>query len=445
MTRHLRWAGVGLCAFLLPACKGMSDSTESSDAQVGSNYVVANHAPGAAPMGSRDQIAQGMMAPDASDDNLPLLPPDAPPSNFKPNSKPPVEPLPVAQAASNGQSMVAEPLAPVAPPTPVAALAPVAAPAPAPAPAPVAPPAPVTSPAPVSAPAALVPVSAQDSIRYPDWPQLGASAANAGAMKRPEYLPAIEQAPAAPAILQESQINPPPGAVAPPSPIQPPQSSTSLKIPEPATIVVPPAAIAPATNNETILIQSLKAFQNNRPAEAAELLKQLDSTNQEVLMFLMPLMVRLSEGNVNSLPPDELAMLIDRLQMASSMLKSKAALRVDRACFCRGVRKFADVDPFEPHHEFRPGDMVFLYAELKNFTCEPIVPQGLQLGPARLQHSPGHDIGTAQRAQRSGMADRLAKNRLGSNAAAGLLSHLSLLRARQVARGRIHALVEYRG
>jgi hypothetical protein len=114
----------------------------------------------------------------------------------------------------------------------------------------------------------------------------------------------------------------------------------------------------------------MKAFQNNRPEEAVDLLKRLDPANQEVILFLMPLIVRLGEGNLNSMSQDELAMLIDRLQTATGMLRSKASLRIDRAIFCRGVRKFADVDPFDPRHEFRPGDMVFLYAELKNFTCE---------------------------------------------------------------------------
>jgi len=93
-------------------------------------------------------------------------------------------------------------------------------------------------------------------------------------------------------------------------------------------------------------------------------------------MCLMPVLVRLGEGNVNDLPPDELAISIDRLQTASTLLKSKAALRVDHACFCRGVRKFADIDLYEPRHEFHTGDMVFLYAELKNFTCNPVAAQG---------------------------------------------------------------------
>jgi hypothetical protein len=97
-------------------------------------------------------------------------------------------------------------------------------------------------------------------------------------------------------------------------------------------------------------------------------------------MSLMPLMVRLCEGSGGTLPPDEVALVVDRLQSASGALKSKAALRLDRLCFCQGVRKFADIDPYADKHEFHSGDMVFLYAELKNFTCEPAAAQGQQPG-----------------------------------------------------------------
>ncbi len=179
--------------------------------------------------------------------------------------------------------------------------------------------------------------------------------------------------PAAPAPLQASVPAPLQTKVAEPTPPAPTQATFAAPAPAvPATTTITSAP----TPNETLLLKAIRAFQSNQPKEAVAHLKKLDSTNQEVLMYLMPLIVRLSEGNVNSLPPDELAMLIDRLQTASTMLRAKSPLRADRVCFCRGVRKFADIDPFEAGHEFRPGEMVFLYAELKNFTCEAVAPQG---------------------------------------------------------------------
>jgi hypothetical protein len=39
------------------------------------------------------------------------------------------------------------------------------------------------------------------------------------------------------------------------------------------------------------------------------------------------------------------------------------------------VHNFAHVEPFPDRHEFRPGDVVYLYMELANFSCVP-VPKG---------------------------------------------------------------------
>jgi hypothetical protein len=354
MTRSLQWAGIGLCALLLPACKGAGDSTEAAYSSANPPVLVVNRPPGTAPAGSREQIAQGLGGPGSNDValstaptsgvvavGLPELPPSPPSSPSPPGDLAAPAGPPIANQAANGQMAV------VAPPI----LEPQAA---------------------DEIKQASLPPSAEappeDPIRRPEWPRLGIPAANSA--DRPEYLPQAEPTPTGPSSSRTIPLTPPADVAPVPAPAAPAQSSTSLKVVEPLAVSQAP------THNETILMQALGAFQNNRPAEAAEILKHLGAINQEVLMCLMPLLVRLGEGNVNNLPPDELAMSIDQLQTASMLLKSKAALRIDNACFCRGVRKFADVDLYEPRHEFRTGDMVFLYAELKNFTCSPVAAAG---------------------------------------------------------------------
>lgn len=204
-----------------------------------------------------------------------------------------------------------------------------------------------------------VDVNQPKDLKAPDWPNLGGKNPMPHSLGTPQKLPNLD----APAVKERT-----PTTMAPVEPLPPMNSGTSLKVIDPPPVVG--AAAITASSDETMLIRAIKAFQSNRPDEAVDYLKRLDSTNQEVLLYLMPIMVRLGEGSLNAMTPDELAMLIDRLQTATGMLRSKASLRIDRAMFCRGVRKFADVDAYEPRHEFRSGDMVFLYAELKNFTCE---------------------------------------------------------------------------
>jgi hypothetical protein len=209
--------------------------------------------------------------------------------------------------------------------------------------------------------------SGPPDLLAPPWPHLGPKGEKRNEAHEPIRLPSFDRPP--PKAPLAAPIDVPPV-----EPSQPMQSGTSMKVVDPINSI---AAVGPPANgDETTLVRAMKAFQANRPDEAVDLLKRLDPANQEVILFLMPLMVRLGEGNLSTMSPDELAMLIERLQTATGMLKSKASLRIDRALFCRGVRKFADVDPYEPRHEFRPGDMVFLYAELKNFTCEPVLHSG---------------------------------------------------------------------
>ncbi len=209
--------------------------------------------------------------------------------------------------------------------------------------------------------------------------------------------PALEPASATVPPLGTTAM--PPADLAQPETIPQAETSTSLKVSAAATPAVQPAPIPPVATDatpaapapapaptaavvaDTVLFQALRAFQNNQPEEALEHLKRLDAANHELLVYLLPLMVRLADGGSKALPPEELATMIDRLQAASSMLKSRATLRADRVCFCRSVRRFGDVDSYEASHEFRAGDMVSLYAELKNFTCE-LVAAPTQAGAA---------------------------------------------------------------
>jgi hypothetical protein len=339
MTRRLHWAGIGICAFLLPACAS-DDKLTDPYYRGGPGYVLMNPANNPA---SRRLVNDPGYAR-AGDPRR--VPPD-----------PVIKPAPPVDEVKPPVEMVKheEPTADVLPPV-------------------------------VEPPAAGGPrVIAQmdEEIKKPDWPLIGGKPiVDPPVVKPPEGQPKVEPSVVKPPEMLP-KIEPPvvPGpavpadpmiGIKPPDDVGPPLSGTSLKVPEPAAPTVG-AAPQPMSADETLLVRAIRAFQANRPQDAAEALKHLDPANQEVLMYLTPLLVRLTETSTNSMPPDELAMQIDRLQNAATMMKGKAALRADRVCFCKGVRKFADVDPYDARHEFRPGDMVFLYAELKNFTCEPIM------------------------------------------------------------------------
>lgn len=124
-----------------------------------------------------------------------------------------------------------------------------------------------------------------------------------------------------------------------------------------------------SANGDSPLLQAVRAYQQKRPEEAVEHLKACDPASQQMLLSLMPALVRLSEGKLAQMKPEEMDMLLDQLTQAPNQLRSKASLKASNVRLCREVHNFAHVEPFPEKHVFRPGDIVYLYLELANFSC----------------------------------------------------------------------------
>jgi hypothetical protein len=122
---------------------------------------------------------------------------------------------------------------------------------------------------------------------------------------------------------------------------------------------------------DSALLKAIQAFQQNKPDEAVEHLKAYDPATQQILLALMPAMARLSEGKLSTMKPAEADVLLDQLTQVPNLLRSRASLRAENVRLCREVHNFAHVEPFPDRHEFRPGDVVYLYMELANFSCVP--------------------------------------------------------------------------
>jgi hypothetical protein len=132
---------------------------------------------------------------------------------------------------------------------------------------------------------------------------------------------------------------------------------------------------------EEPLVQALRCFLNKQPAEAVELLQHYDKANQEALLALLPLAVRLTEGDLKTVGPQELNATLDQLQTLTQPLARRAALRVDKLCFCREIRRFGVYDPlpdacpaFQAASDGRRGELIRVYAEVRNFCSKPDSP-----------------------------------------------------------------------
>ena len=155
-------------------------------------------------------------------------------------------------------------------------------------------------------------------------------------------------------------IGPPLKLIGSPVPVPPPPE------PQPPPHTMLPAATDPA------LIQAMRTYIDKRPDLAYEMLKQFPAENQDALLVLLPLTVRMSEESLRETNPQEMAAMLDQLQQLMQLLQPMATLVLDKICFCRQIHGFGNYEPLGDHPTFHAGELVELYAEIRNLSCEQV-------------------------------------------------------------------------
>ncbi len=150
--------------------------------------------------------------------------------------------------------------------------------------------------------------------------------------------------------------------------------------PASAPALPPPLPLAPRPP-EAPLVAALRCVLEKHPAEALPLLQRYDKTDQDLLLALLPLAARIGEGELERISPEEMAAILDQLHALTLALRPRAALTLDKMCFCRQINNFGQYEPLPPDHPFRAGggdrlgERVQVYVEVKNFTsrlCGPV-------------------------------------------------------------------------
>jgi hypothetical protein len=119
---------------------------------------------------------------------------------------------------------------------------------------------------------------------------------------------------------------------------------------------------------EPPLVAALRCYLDKRPAEALAWLQRYDKGNQDLLVTLLPLVARLSEGSLQRADQREVGAFVSQLEGAEASLRHHANLKINKFCFCERIKRFGAYKEFEEGHEFRPGDRVNVYLELENFS-----------------------------------------------------------------------------
>ncbi|MBY0522669.1 MAG: hypothetical protein K2R98_04700 [Gemmataceae bacterium] len=151
---------------------------------------------------------------------------------------------------------------------------------------------------------------------------------------------------------------------------RPPPAEFDPRKPLPATLerhpgptLIPP----PEAKPDPPLVGALRCLLEKRPADAMTLLKTYDKPNQEVLLAILPLMARLDANSLEKVDAREIALAIEQLETVIAPLRLRAALVLDKMCFCRKIDKYGVYEALPEGYAFRPGELVQIYVELRNF------------------------------------------------------------------------------
>jgi hypothetical protein len=126
-------------------------------------------------------------------------------------------------------------------------------------------------------------------------------------------------------------------------------------------------------------VKALRSALEKRPREARELLEAASRSDRELLLALLRLAAATGEKEVANLDDRDVTAALEQVRRLHEQLRRRAALRLDRVCFCRRVRGYGQYEPLPPDHAFRagwegrPGERVQVYAEVRHFAsaCHP--------------------------------------------------------------------------
>ena len=119
---------------------------------------------------------------------------------------------------------------------------------------------------------------------------------------------------------------------------------------------------------EPPLLSALRCFMDKRPAQAIDYLRGYDKSSQDLLLCMLPLMARLTEGGMQRVDAQEATALVTQLRRMDDVVAPQANLVIGKMCFVRLIQKFGVYQAWGEDHLFRPNERMLIYAEVQNFS-----------------------------------------------------------------------------
>lgn len=139
---------------------------------------------------------------------------------------------------------------------------------------------------------------------------------------------------------------------------------------DPPEAPVPVAAAPPA---EPPLVRIVRAYVDGKPDVAVALIRALDPGSQELLLQLIPAVVRVAQTSPAKASPHEVGVLAGQLDAAAAGLAARAPLMIEKVCFCEAFQTFGHYKPLANQQVLKPGRLAALYTEIRNVPSEPAV------------------------------------------------------------------------
>ncbi len=188
-------------------------------------------------------------------------------------------------------------------------------------------------------------------------------------------------APAPPPPPPPPPVTPPPTqTVAAAEPARLPETPAPIKpapLPEPPPAEIRPVSTTPARAEAPVVLALRSLLDKRPPDEALAPLERYAPSERELLGDMLWLAAHVGERDLARATPRQVAATLERLEALESALRPRAALVLDKLCFCNAIDNFGSYTPLEDGHTFHaagpgmPGERVKVYAEVRNLTSRP--------------------------------------------------------------------------
>lgn len=149
----------------------------------------------------------------------------------------------------------------------------------------------------------------------------------------------------------------------------PPAKNALFELPKPAVFDENKDAVEPLA----LVLHHMLVGEHNK---AIQILKTYDDATQEFVLRVMPPLTLFAKKSIDKMSAQEWSVLKDHIEGLRELLRDRCELLVTKMVYCKRVNGFADFESLPENHAFlaktssRPGDLVQLYIELKNFASK---------------------------------------------------------------------------